>query len=32
MIRRRRREATTDVVAALQEQVRQAQALAAVPE
>jgi len=33
MIRRRRnRAATTDVVAALQEQVRQAQALAAVPE
>lgn len=32
MIRRRRREATTDVVAALQEQVRQAQALASVPE
>lgn len=32
MIRRRRREATTDVVAALQERVRQAQALASVPE
>ena len=32
MIRRRNRAATTDVVAALQEQVRQAQALAAVPE
>ncbi len=33
MIRRRRnRAATTDVVAALQEQVRQAQALASVPE
>ena len=33
MIRRRRnREATADVVAALQEQVRQAQALASVPE
>src|SRR5690606_37859576 len=31
MIRRRNRAATTDVVAALQEQVRQAQALASVP-
>src|SRR5690554_347936 len=32
MIRRRNRAATADVVAALQEKVRQAQALAAVPE